>query len=355
MSQREIYRIEKLPVLQNRVFNSVEAALKGPVGDVVLVQDNETGLVFNSCFDPHKINYDGEYQNEQALSNVFRDHLGEVANIIQRHLDNCSLVEIGCGKGYFLGHLKSLGCEITGVDPAYQGTDPTIIKKLFQSGLDLSADGIILRHVLEHIPEPIEFLSSIARENHRKRLIYIEIPCFDWICQNRAWFDIYYEHVNYFRLGDFDQMFGSVIESGHIFGGQYLYVVADLSSLRTPKFHETNRVDFSADFSAGIERILTVVKRRCRNVIWGVASKGVIFSIHMARNAIQINLGIDINPAKQGKYLATSGLQVFSPVDAFALISQHDNIFVMNSNYLDEIIVQSKHKYNYYGVDYDRF
>jgi hypothetical protein len=78
--------------------------------------------------------------------------------------------------------------------------------------------------------------------------IYIEVPCFDWICEHRAWFDIFYEHVNYFRLTDFKRMFGEVVESGKIFCGQYLYVIAELSSLRIPVIDMNNRVNFPSDF-----------------------------------------------------------------------------------------------------------
>ena len=66
-------------------------------------------------------------------------------------------------------------------------------------------------------------------------MIYIEVPCFDWIIEHGAWFDIFYEHVNYFRLDDFRRAFGKVIHAGRSFGGQYLSVIADLDTLRVPR------------------------------------------------------------------------------------------------------------------------
>ena len=39
---------------------------------MVLVQDIDTGLVFNAAFDLELLNYDADYQNEQACSGVFR-------------------------------------------------------------------------------------------------------------------------------------------------------------------------------------------------------------------------------------------------------------------------------------------
>ena len=92
-------------------------------------------------------------------------------------------------------------------------------------------------------------LHQLKTANGGTGKIYIEVPCFDWICEHRAWFDIFYEHVNYFRLADFKRMFGEVIESGKVFGGQYLYVIAELSSLRIPVIDMNNRVNFPSDFT----------------------------------------------------------------------------------------------------------
>lgn len=353
MNQLELFRAEGLPVLQNRMFNTRLEAINSTVGDVVLVQDLNTGLVFNNAFDPSKLEYDQSYQNEQAVSRVFKAHLDEVTQIIKRHFTNASLIEVGCGKGYFLDHLQKLGYNITGVDPAYDGNNPNIIKTPFEYKQGLSVDGIVLRHVLEHMVDPLAFLEQIADANARKGLIYIEVPCFDWIIKHKAWFDIFYEHVNYFRLSDFDRMFGTVLESGYVFGEQYLYVVADLATLRKPQFSNDCTINFPTDFLSSIERVAAIANTNAQNAIWGGASKGVIFTLYMHRAGVDINAVIDINPAKQGKYLASSGLRVLSPDNAMALLRPNDNIFVMNSNYLDEIMNQSSHQFKYIQVDYE--
>jgi hypothetical protein len=61
---------------------------------------------------------------------------------------------------------------------------------------------------------------------------------------------------------------------------------------------------------------------------------------------------IDINPAKQGKYLAATGLKIQTPAAALAQLPAGSTIFVMNSNYLDEIRSMSANKYRYLGVDH---
>ncbi len=352
---RELFRAERLPVLQNRTYETAAAAHASPTGDVVLVQDPQTGLVFNAAFDPSKLSYDADYQNEQACSGVFRQHLDSVAAIVDRYLAGRTLIEVGCGKGAFLELLRERGYAITGIDPAYEGENPDVIKAPFEAGLGLSAEGVVMRHVLEHMQDPLSFLNAIATANGGRGIAYIEVPCLDWICAHRAWFDIFYEHVNYFRLVDFDRMFGRVIDRGHVFGGQYLYAMVDMATLRAPRASAQDLIDLPGDFMAGVERAGALAGGAARrNAIWGAASKGVIFATHLMRRGVTFDVAIDINPAKQGRYLPVTALRVASAAEGAALLAPGDNVFVMNSNYLDEIITQSNNAYSYITVDHEQ-
>jgi len=361
MSQRELFSVQELPIFQNKMFADKQSALACAKGDMCLVQDDETGLVFNAAFDASLLHYDADYQNEQAVSGLFRQHLDDVKAIIHKHFADKTLIEVGCGKGYFLDHLQQAGYNITGIDPAYEGDNPSVIKACFTNQLGVTADALILRHVLEHIADPISFLRNLTQANGGKGQIYIEVPCFDWIMTHRAWFDIFYEHVNYFRLADFQRLFSKVYESGHVFGGQYLYVVADLASLQTPVCTElVGRVSDSvtrqscelpSDFLADIDRLAALAKNK-RTAIWGGASKGVIFALYMQRAGVTIDWMIDINTAKQNKFIAGTGLKVFAPDEALSQLQQGDTIFVMNSNYLPEIIALSNNQFTYLQVDH---
>lgn len=354
MKYCELYKVKGLPVFQNKMFSDCASAQACPTGDIKLVQDMETGLIFNASFDESLLEYNADYQNEQACSGVFKQHLKEVKVMIQKHFADKSLIEVGCGKGYFLEYMCQAGYEITGIDPAYEGDNPHIIKAPFEPSLGLQADAIVMRHVLEHVENPLAFLDAIAKANGGRGKVYIEVPCFDWICEHRAWFDIFYEHVNYFRLVDFHRMFDKVYESGHVFGGQYLYVVADLATLQPPVLGQGDIFKFPNDFLSSIDRVAAVAQGK-RNAIWGGASKGVIFALYMQRAGVDINIVIDVNPAKQEKYIASTGLKVLSPKQGMKLLQEGDEVFVMNSNYLQEIIALSNNKFNFITVDSNEF
>jgi hypothetical protein len=344
-----LYQVIDIPIYQNRMYGSYKEAIASPKGDMRLVEDLETGLVYNYAFKPELIAYDSNYQNEQAVSPSFQQHLNEVAQIIEKNIGKDDFIEVGCGKGTFLEMLLDRGFDINGFDPTYEGDNPLILNCYFEKGMGIAAKGIVMRHVLEHIQNPVDFLMSIRDANGGAGLIYIEVPCFNWILKNMAWFDIFYEHVNYFRVSDFYRIFGNVIESGNLFGGQYLYIIADLSSLRVPTIDPQDRVNFPSDF------LVKLYKHdetdQVEAAIWGGASKGVIFSLLRSRAGQSIETVIDINPAKQCKYIAGSGVRVQSPDEALSKLPVGSVIYVMNSNYLKEIMEMSNNSYKYVCVD----
>lgn len=281
-SFKTLYEAKDFPVFQNRMYETSQEARNCPKGDLVIIEDHETGLVYNLKFQPELVNYDTHYQNEQAVSPLFQRHLEQVAAVVEAHLGSGNLIEVGCGKAFFLELLVQKGFDVTGFDPTYEGASPRVRKEYFRTGCGLEASGLILRHVLEHIADPIGFLKTVATANGGQGKIYIEVPCFDWICERRAWFDIFYEHVNYFRMKDFERMFDQIYAASTMFGGQYLYVVADLGSLRVPKYDPSDSVTFPQDFMRGL---LLAEQSGAESpvCVWGGASKGVIFSLLRAR------------------------------------------------------------------------
>ncbi len=338
-----LYEQSDFPIFQNRMYDSAQEARACPRGDIRLVQDDISGLVYNAAFRPELMNYDAAYQNEQAHSPLFKSHLEQVATIVDRNLGTDGLVEVGCGKAYFLELLQSRGCSITGFDPTYEGENPAVQRRYFGDGVTVSARGLVLRQVLQQVQNPVGFLDGL-RDANGGGLIYIEVQCFDWILRARALGGICYECVNYFRLGDFSRMFGRVVEGGHLFGGEYLYVVADLATLRPPVSSPADRVDFPEDFLAS-----DLVGGP--SAVWGAASKGVIYSLLRERCGNPVNVLIDINPAKWSKFVPATGLRVMSPEEGMATLTPGSDICVMNSNYLEEIRKMTRDRFNLVGVE----
>ncbi len=333
---RPIFRQNKVPVFQNKVYPTAEAALSAEYGVVELVQSNTSGFIFNSAFNPDLMNYDIHYQNEQSNSKVFRDHLKFVMELLKKHgIQDKKVVEIGCGKGVFFDMMLEEEIDCIGFDPTYEGDNPKIIKEYFdESYNDINADIILMRHTLEHIPNPFSFIREIAKANNFKGKLFVEVPTIDWIREKGAFWDIFYEHCNYFSESSLSSMFEDA-ETGNFFGGQYIHLWADLSKLKDTigdvKFDPQSELVFTA----AIDSCTKLLNSHESFAIWGAGAKGSTFLNLLDPKKEHVKYVIDINPAKQGKHIACTGHPIFSPDK---LEDEPVNaIIVMNENYITEI------------------
>lgn len=341
-----LYHAANIPAMQNKLCDTQADALSSTPAEIELVED-ATGLVFNQKFNPELVAYDDFYQNEQGYSPQFRKHLESVSALCLHYLANKQglIVDIGCGKGTFVEHLREQGLSAVGYDNAYQGEMPYIRKCFFGADSHEKGDLLTLRHVLEHIPSPWEFLDAIAAANEHQGLLYIEVPDLDWILLNNAYFDLFHEHVNYFRAVDFTRKYGSaVVHLSKSFGGQYLSVILNLANVGSEAASPSDspeKDNLKASFQTLIEHESKAYASLadCDSlVIWGAASKGVVFA-SKATPAIQekIDFAIDINPNKHGQFMPLSGVEVLDPESGLARLKPTSLVIIMNPNYAQEI------------------
>lgn len=79
------------------------------------------------------------------------------------------LLDIGCGTGYFIHHMKTAGWEIHGVEPdpdarklaeKLVGQPISDVEGLFQLD-NAGSDVVTMWHVLEHVEDPVSYLTQI--------------------------------------------------------------------------------------------------------------------------------------------------------------------------------------------------
>ncbi|SCY87094.1 class I SAM-dependent methyltransferase [Desulfoluna spongiiphila] len=335
----EVYNLSGMPVFQNKVYGNPDDARSSVSGDVLLCNCRNCGFIWNASFDDTKMEYDENYQNEQANSSSFRLHLDEVFLVLKKNgVSSSRVVEVGCGKGFFLDRLRRENINATGFDPAYEGNHPWVIKDYFSAKYQsINAGFIVLRHTLEHISHPLAFLRDIAFSNNHQGLIYIEVPDIDWIINKNAFWDIFYEHCNYFSMKSLCSMFANVIDSGRLFGGQYLYIVADLSSFKSDGICSDSNELFLTEhgFLEGINRYKKFVKQHAPVLVWGAGAKGSTFCNIVDPECELIAGVIDVNKKKQNRFISGTGHKIFSPDEIIRM--RVENILIMNENYLDEI------------------
>ena len=348
MMKQILYQSSKLPAMQNVLFSNKEEALKTSHSELCLVMD-PSGYVVNSAFNPDLVEYNCNYQNDQSHSAAFQKHLEDVAQYCKQFLPAHSgvIVDVGCGKGGFVNVLRSHGLNAIGYDNTYEGSSPFIRRSFFDVHSHETGDLLTLRHVLEHIQNPWEFIRNLAKANDRKGFLYVEVPDLQWILKNSAHYDLFHEHVNYFCLEDFSRCFqGALRSSTSLFEGQYLGVILDLSLIQSdcpnvelPLGYVESLVDSFHSLAQHEESAYMQAKSCERLVIWGAASKGVIFAAKAPPVvAGKLAYAIDINPSKANCYMPLSGLLVVGPRQGLERLKPSDTVVIVNPNYEREVV-----------------
>lgn len=331
--------------LHNKTQNQTEAPIR-------LRRQTALNFVENEAFDSSLIDYSENYENNQSHSTKFKEHMLCVLELLKSKLPKNSIVaEVGCGKGDFVEMIKFDGhFEVKGFDASYDGNNKAIEKRYLNNSDRINADLVVLRHVLEHIPNPYNFLSML-KTVFGKAKIYIEVPNYDWIVSNKVFFDITYEHVNYFSQRALKFLFlQSTLEHGLFFNEQYQYVISELSSLNLDfeyqyKSNNWEYFSFSEIFpniQYDIERFNNMSTNRSV-FLWGAATKGCLFLAHCKNKNLLVDkvlFAIDQNPKKIGKYLPGSLISIKSKEDFFLTAKSGDLLLVSNSAYKDEIVAQ---------------
>lgn len=330
-----IYEQKNVPLIQNTVYPKIELAKAAKTINVTLAQSLDNGFVFSANFDDSIIDYDQHYQNEQSNSKFFQDHLNNIIDILKNNnLLNKKIVEIGCGKAYFMNMLLDKGEDVIGFDPTYEGDSPQVIKDFFSDKYsNVGAETIILRHTLEHIPNPFKFIQTVAKANNNRGFIYIEVPTFEWIVNNNACEDVFYEHCNYFTLETLQQFFTESV-GGHFFNGQYIYVIADLAKVKK-EIEKRVFKEYVIRFNDKIAEYKELVIKNNNIAIWGAGAKGSTFLNLIDKEANKVKCVIDINPKKQNQFIGGTGHAICKPEELSNL--KIDTVIVMNVNYLSEI------------------
>jgi hypothetical protein len=346
-----LLRRERLPVMQNVSYPTRAAAVASPCAPFELGGCSNCGFLFNSIFDPKLFSYDVEYDNH-VESRAFERYYKSLAAMLIRRFDleaGGTVYDIGCGQGTFLKVLCALAPSLRGIgiDPScvpYDSGNVTLIQDVFSKELiGPDAKLVLLRHVLEHIEQPVEFMTQLGAVAPRAP-IYVEVPETGWIFSKGAFWDFCYEHCNYFVPQTLRQTLCfaglEVHEQTPCFEGQYQSAICSVGTPKEP-LNPTALLQAARDYAASesvyfgkVRSSLSEAAQQGPCAIWGMATKGVVVATMLPEGLLQG--GVDSNRRKQGRFAPGSGLEIHDP-NWLAQFGEKITAFVMNPNYLDEI------------------
>jgi len=183
--------LEQLLEWDKYPLTSVAVARKNtpaaPVGKLVLGMCLKCGLIQLMEPDPESIQYSEDY-----TSSNYQVRRGEVDVKLQKFMKMLSLtkprysdkvLEIGCYDGSLMAAMSShFGYDVYGCDPSGPAqelakSNPKVIVKLFDLiYYDTKFAMVVCRNVLEHVPNPLQFLMMVAEVLAPSGEIALEVP-----------------------------------------------------------------------------------------------------------------------------------------------------------------------------------
>ena len=353
-----------IPAHSCRLLSSRTEAIEFPTGAMRLGLCPHCGFITNAAYDASLQSYFVDYEETQGFSPRFRTFMRDLAQhwIDRYELRGRTALEIGCGKGEFLLSMLELGVSRgIGIDPAIvlervdspAANRVEFIRDLYSERYThLTADAVVCRHTLEHIQPVAAFLSLIRESvaNKPGSVVLFDLPDAMRVLRECAFWDVYYEHCSYFTPGSLSRLFRmsgfEVIGLELDYDDQYIVLEARLSETTDGRLPLEDSVEeiaeaavrYRTDLEATQERwtreIAEVRGRGGRVVVWGSGSKGVAFLTTLGIRD-EITYVVDVNPYKQGKFMAATGQEIVAP--EFLRDYRPDLVVVMNPIYIGEI------------------
>ena len=305
--------------------------------------------------------YSAVYAEDNYYSPITEKRYNEIIDSFEPYRKTNCLLDYGCGDGLFLDIAKKRGWDVYGIEYSETHINNCKAKGLkvynsddFQNILPPgSFDVVTSFEVIEHIPDPVAFLRMVRHNigDRRDTGVFFEVPNVLFTIRDLGIWDIIYEHCSYFSSGSLVRCFiraGFTVTSvAEEYGTQFLCVEA------IPNGPAGAGVEGDPGGEELVFREARAFAARCRQkleswstqldglqqagqrvVVWGAGSKGVTFLNRMSRSDL-VECVVDINPRKQGMYVAGTGHPIVAP--DFLREDIRSTILVMNPIYADEI------------------
>jgi SAM-dependent methyltransferase len=322
-------------------------ALRSPLR---VVRAPGSGLVqLAHRFDPSLY---ADYGFAADTSDAYRAHLEWFAGELHAGLHpDGAILEVGCGDGTLLELLRALGHhDVLGIDPgraaAAQAMARGVIHGFFPDDLPPQIrcaryERVVLRHVLEHIETPREFVAELAACVAPDGELWIEVPDLDATLATGRWSNFYQLHCNYFDADTLDTLAataglrcigGTVVD---VFGGSMLRRYRRGSSV--PTAPPDGAAHAAEGFSEFQDRLAELAANLPANAAgYGAAERTALTLGACPALAARLSALHDGNRLLHGRHLAGTALRIRSPEELYE--AAPDAVVLFAVSHRDEIL-----------------
>ena len=333
--------------------------------------------------------FDADYAYFSGFSSSWLAHSERyVANMMDRFCltVDSQIVEVAANDGYLLQYFKALNIPCFGVEPTTSTASIArakgipivedffgvrLAKELVAQGK--SADLIVANNVLAHVPDINDFVAGFAALLEPQGVATFEFPHLFKLITESQFDTIYHEHFSYLSLTSVNRIFAdnslSVFDvEEHSTHGGSLRVFAQRSDtgqqarsvrvgemLQSESLAGMQSASFYTGFQAKTEKVknnfitfLIDAKRQGKTVAaYGAAAKGNTLINFAGIKADLISFVVDLNPAKQGKYLP--GSHIPNVGETMLQLEKPDYVVILPWNLKAEVMKQIDYVRNWGG------
>jgi 2-polyprenyl-3-methyl-5-hydroxy-6-metoxy-1,4-benzoquinol methylase len=332
---------QNLPTQQQLAFDNAE--------DLAVRQCEGCGLVQVDC---EPVDYYREVVRAIAFSEEMAQfRRSQLSQFAQRYgLIGKSVLEVGCGKGEYLGLLAETGMVPFGTE--YGTASATVAKSQGHSVQQVFPDSVNIRlegapyeaffsfNFMEHWPDPRTVLRTVSTNLTSSAVGLIEVPNFDMLLEKQMATEFVSDHLSYFTTATFRtalELSGfEVLDVQEVW---YRYIL----SAEVRKRPRLAAEPFQTALLAQKNRALEFINKAGPEgiAVWG-AGHQALATIALLGLKHSIRYIVDSAPFKQGKYTPATHIPIYAPDQ---LDSQPvDSILIMAAGFSDEVarIIRSR-------------
>ena len=153
-------------------------------------KDSENMIINVNEGDYYSLKKIGSKVNDRYIKHFNRrakDHYAHIESYLPKNSNKCAL-DIGCGAGLFIAHLKSKGWQVNGIEPdplMYNHAKNVMGLDVEQTTFDVWKQDkkyglIYLSHVLDDLPNINQVIEKITEHLEPNGILFIEVPNFSW-------------------------------------------------------------------------------------------------------------------------------------------------------------------------------